>query len=217
MNIHSGVHSGRRTWMLKRGEGFCESHWRHLCFLPCIYSSWLATALCQGALGGWIQCDNCVSACLFTRRTQCQPTVYLCMRCLSPSGKKRPTHPRTHTHAHPPRARRSLLVFLFFFSFLGYIIPLCLTWSPLTVSLLLVSFGSGSYSNPFLHASNRLILSLLSCCSTWQRIMPGTPFFLPSGSYIMCTFFFFTGTYKMKHFLFDSLPVSAKWPLISPP
>lgn len=63
-----------------------------------------------------------------------------------------------------------------FLSLLWHTTLLCLTWSPFTVSLLLVSSGSGSYSNPFLYASDRLILSLLSCCSTWQRIMPGTPF-----------------------------------------
>lgn len=172
MNIHSGVHSGRRTWMLKRGEGFCESHWRHLCFLPCIYSSWLATALCQGALGGWIQCDNCVCVCLPGEHNVSQQSTYACVA--SHLQGRRDQHTRTHTHTL--HEQEDLCVF-FFFSFLGYIIPLCLTWSPLTVSLLLVSFGFGSYSNPFLHASNRLILSLLSCCSTWQRIMPGTPFF----------------------------------------
>lgn len=53
------------------------------------------------------------------------------------------------------------------------LIPSRFTWSPLTVPplpLLLHPVALDFYSNPFLHASDRLILSLLSCSSTWQRI-----------------------------------------------
>lgn len=79
-------------------------------------------------------------------------------------------------------------LFLPFFHFLlWHTILLCLTWSPFTVSLLFVSSGSGSYSNPFLHASDRQILSLLRCCSTWQGIRLGTPFAIQV-IHNLCTF-----------------------------
>lgn len=107
-------------------------------------------------------------------------TVYLCMQCLSPSGKK--------WERKTPWARWSLLFFFLFFHFLlWHTILLCLTWSPFTVSLLFVSSGSGSYSNPFLHASDRQILSLLRCCSTWQGIRLGTPFAIQV-IHNLCTF-----------------------------
>lgn len=135
------------------------------------------------------------------------------MPCLSPSGRKREKTPAQSI----PNEPRDLCFFLSFF-FCWYIIPLCLTRSALSVSLLLISFGSGSYSNPFLHASIRLILSLLSCCSTWQRIMLGT-FFAFWVIHKLCTF---TGTYKTKqassllsNFLLTHCQyLSAIWPLI---
>lgn len=148
---------------------------------------------------------------------------YLCMQYLSPSGKQ---WEKTSAHAilYEPEE-------LCFFCFLWHIILLCLTWSLLTVSLLLVSFGSGSYSNPFLHASNRLILSLLSCCSTWQRIMLGTPFAFQV-IHNVCTFTnFYKNPIKNQTILAASLlsdwqkikfrltccqHLSARWPL-SPP
>lgn len=110
-----------------------------------------------------------------------------------------------------------------FFFFFWHIILLCLTWSLLTVSLLFVSFGSGSYSNPFPHASDMLILSLLSCCSTWQRIMLGTPFAFQVINNL-CTLTNFTRTCETKQS--SLLPCSqtptccqhlfARWPLIPP-
>ena len=112
---------------------------------------------------------------------------------------------RRHQLAQSSMSQMISALFLFFFYFiLWHIILLCLTWSPFTVSLLLVSSGSGSYSNPFLHASDRLILSLLSCCSTWQRIRPGTPFAFQV-IHNLCTFVNFTKPCKNQTVLASSL------------
>lgn len=172
--------------MSKRGERFSESHWMHFDFVVYIYSSWLPAALYWGAQWGWIQCDNCVSICLPDEYNVSQQSTCVCSAShLQGRSERRHQHTQSSTSQRIPA---------FFFFFLWYIILLCLTWSPLAVSLLLHSFGSGSYSNPFLHASDRLILSLLSCCSTWQRIMLGTPFAFQV-IHNLCTF---TGTYKTK-------------------
>lgn len=135
--------------------------------------------------GAWIRRDNRASVCLPGKDNVSQRSTYACIA--SHLQGRRDQHTHTHTHTQTPSVSQKIP-----FSGVHNTVVSDLMCSH-CVTAASFPFGSGSYSNPFLHASNRLILSLLSCCSTWRRIMPGThhPPVLPFGSYIMYTFFFF--------------------------
>lgn len=185
MNIHIQVHLDNRPEWVKGARDSVNLTECTLIllfiFIPLDYLLHYIEELCEAGF-------SVITVSVFVYQTNTMSANSLLMYAV-PLTFREESREDTSTH-NPPRARGSLP----FFFFLWYIILLCLTWSPLAVSLLLLSFGSGSYSNPFLHASDRLILSLLSCCSTWQRIMLGTPFAFQV-IHNLCTF---TGTYKTK-------------------
>lgn len=181
MNIPVWVHLNKRNSL--------KALW-FSCFFNLFLINYLLRCiklLCEAGFG-------VITVSAFVYRANTMSANSLLMYAVPLTFRERSERRHQHTRHNPPWARGSML----FFSvpFFWNIMLLCLTWSPLTVSLLLLSFGSGSYSNPFLHASDRLILSLLSCCSTWRRIMCAGPL-LPFRSYLhnLCSL---TATYKTK-------------------
>ncbi len=172
MNIHIKSIQ-QEIWMSKRGKGFSSTCILFI-FIPHIYLLHCIKELFEAGFS-----VITVGICLPSKYNVSQQSTYACS-----ASHLQGRSERRHQHTQSSKSQR---ISSFFF---GYIILLCLTWSPLTVSLLLISLALDLSSNPFLHASDRLILSLLSCCSTWQRIMLGTLFAFQVIHYF-CTFFFF--------------------------